>query len=339
MRYIIHGAGGVGCTIGGRLFRHGHDVALICRGEHLAAIRRDGLTLKIPGEVMRLPIPAVGHPRELRYGPGDVVIVAMKTQDTAAALDDLRAAGAGERTPVICAQNGVENERQAFRRFSNVYGLVTRLPAVFVQPGVVLNHATPVGGVLDLGRYPEGVDHLVMMVVRDLASAGFRARAEERVMRWKYAKLIRNLNNGLTAICGADLQAPEFSKALADEAYACYEAAGIDYATDEEERGRRADGGYHLEAIDGEARAGNSTLQSLQRGLSTVETDYLNGEIALLGRMHGVPTPHNVVVQRVTAAFAREGRRPGEMSIEDLSELVRQEAGDTTSSRAGALAT
>ena len=32
MRYVIYGAGAIGGTIGGRLFQHGHDVALIARG-------------------------------------------------------------------------------------------------------------------------------------------------------------------------------------------------------------------------------------------------------------------------------------------------------------------
>ena len=45
MRYIIYGAGGVGGTIGGRLFHGGHDTVLICRGDHLTAIQERGMTL------------------------------------------------------------------------------------------------------------------------------------------------------------------------------------------------------------------------------------------------------------------------------------------------------
>jgi 2-dehydropantoate 2-reductase len=41
VRYIIigAGAGAVGGTIGGRLFQAGHDVVLLARGAHLAALR------------------------------------------------------------------------------------------------------------------------------------------------------------------------------------------------------------------------------------------------------------------------------------------------------------
>ncbi len=38
MRYVILGAGAIGCAIGGRLFEHGHDVVLVARGAHLAAL-------------------------------------------------------------------------------------------------------------------------------------------------------------------------------------------------------------------------------------------------------------------------------------------------------------
>ena len=47
-RYVIYGAGGIGCTIGARLFASGREVVLIARGPHLEAIRERGLTLKTP---------------------------------------------------------------------------------------------------------------------------------------------------------------------------------------------------------------------------------------------------------------------------------------------------
>ena len=43
MRFVIYGAGGIGGTIGARLFQHGHDVMLIARGPHLEAIKEPGL--------------------------------------------------------------------------------------------------------------------------------------------------------------------------------------------------------------------------------------------------------------------------------------------------------
>ena len=158
MRYVIYGAGAIGGTIGGKLAQHGHDVTLICRGAHLEAVKRDGLLLRTPDGDTRLPIPAVGGPAEIDWQGDEAVIVTMKSQDTEAALEALRDA-AGD-VPVVCSQNGVANERMALRVFSCVYGLNVRMPATHLDPGVVIAHSAPVTGVLDLGCYPEGADHL-----------------------------------------------------------------------------------------------------------------------------------------------------------------------------------
>ena len=64
--------------------------------------------------------------------------------------------------------------------------------------------------------------------------------------------------------------------------------------------------------IAGHERAGSSSWQSLARGSGAIETDYLNGEIALLGRLHGVPTPVNELLCRLANRAAREGWKPAE---------------------------
>src|SRR5574338_1282100 len=104
MRYIVYGAGAIGGIIGARLFERGHDVTLIARGDHLDAMRRDGLTLRTPGETLTLRVPAVAHPSEIAFAPDDVVFLAMKSQHTEAALDDL-AAAAPPSVSIVCAQN------------------------------------------------------------------------------------------------------------------------------------------------------------------------------------------------------------------------------------------
>jgi 2-dehydropantoate 2-reductase len=45
---VIYGAGAIGGTIGTRLRQAGHEVALIARGRHLDALRRDGLEFQRP---------------------------------------------------------------------------------------------------------------------------------------------------------------------------------------------------------------------------------------------------------------------------------------------------
>ena len=63
---------------------------------------------------------------------------------------------------------------------------------------------------------------------------------------------------------------------------------------------------------------GGSTWQSLQRGVGAVETDYLTGEIVLLGRLHGVPTPANELVSELIGELGRTGSPPGSIPATDV---------------------
>ena len=67
---------------------------------------------------------------------------------------------------------------------------------------------------------------------------------------------------------------------------------------------------------------GGSSWQSLARGRVRIEAEFLNGEIVLLGALHGVPTPVNALLQRLAVRAAAEGSRPGTWRIEELSELA-----------------
>src|SRR5262245_26761301 len=116
MRYIVIGAGAVGGTIGARLFQGGHEVLLIARGPHYEALKTNGLRLITPDSSETLDIPATDGPVPTR--DDDVLILATKSQDTIAAL-----APWSPDLPVVCAQNGVANERMALRRFERVYGM------------------------------------------------------------------------------------------------------------------------------------------------------------------------------------------------------------------------
>jgi len=315
MRYLIYGAGAVGGRIGARLFEAGQETVLIARGPHLEAIQRDGLLVRTPEGESKTRIPAVGHPSEIEWLPDDVVLMTVKSQHTAAALGDLSEVAAG--AAVVCAQNGVANERMALRRFSRVYAMMVMLPATHVAPGEVVMYATPVGGLLDIGCYPRGGDALAEQIARDLTQAGLSSRVDTNVMRVKYGKLLENLANVVQALCGLDAAAGELVRAVRAEGKAVLEAAKIDFATESEMDERRAESMIALQPIEGQGRGG-STWQSLARRAGSIETDYLNGEIGLLGALHGVPTPYNRVLQRLAAQAVRERRAPGSYTVGEL---------------------
>jgi 2-dehydropantoate 2-reductase len=328
MRYIIIGAGAVGGTIGGRLAEAGHDVVLVARGAHFEALRTGGLRLTTADGTRTHHLPVVDRPDAVELRPDDVLILAVKTQDSTAALEEWAArpvggSTAGELLPLVCAQNGVENERLALRRFRRVYGMCVFLPASYLEPGSVSASGAPVTGILHLGRYPSGTDETALRISADLEKSKLLAPVVPDVMRWKYAKLISNASNAVEAATGviSDEAGAALARRAMAEARVVLAAAGVEVVSVAEEREFRGDK-IRFDPLAGGERTAGSSWQSLNRGTGTIEADYLNGEIALLGRIHGVPTPVNDTLQRVANSFAREGRRAGSMSVAELTALV-----------------
>jgi 2-dehydropantoate 2-reductase len=106
MKIAAIGAGGVGGYFGARLLQGGQDVSFLARGRHLAALKKDGLTVNSPLGAAKLKIKVFERPEQI--GPVDVVMFAVKLWDTESAAESLRPI-VGENTMVIPFQNGVES--------------------------------------------------------------------------------------------------------------------------------------------------------------------------------------------------------------------------------------
>lgn len=294
--------------IGGRLFQNGFDVLLIARGEHGRVIRDRGLRIEDPDSTVVVQVPSVASCAEVSFRAGDAVLLATKSQDAKAALDELRHV-APPAVPVLCATNGVEVERLALRLFPNVYAINVLIPTAYLEPGVVQIISAPLGGALDVGRYPAGIDDLVQDVAGQFRASGFASDARTDIMRSKYRKLVLNSANAVEAAFGFGTpDAGELARLATLETERVLAAAGIDVATAEEERAKVELMQYR--PINGVHRGGGSTWQSLRKG-GSVETDYLNGEVVLLGRLHGTPTPVNELLQQVLSEMSRSGELPG----------------------------
>ncbi len=320
-RFVIYGAGAVGGVIGGCLAVAGYDVALIARGAHLDVVQQRGLELRLPGQTHQVIVPAAGSPSELDLTSDDIVILAMKSHHTEPALDQLADSSPAD-IAVCCAQNGVDNERMALRRFANVYGICVYLPGTHLVAGVVEGAGSPVAGVLDIGRYPAGSDETAEAVAAALTVSGFRSQADPAVMRFKYAKLRQNTRNALDAACGRQARESPLGARAAAEALATFTAAGIAVASKEEEAERRGD--FRIVDSPERRRSGSSSWQSLARSSGSIEADYLNGEVVLLGRQYGVPTPVNEALRQIANKMAREHQPPSSVSMADLEALVAQ---------------
>ncbi len=244
------------------------------------------------------------------------MLLAVKSQDSEAVVSDLARAAPPE-TPVACFQNGVSNERTVGARFPNVLGVVVMMPAAHLAPGRVEAYASPIPGLFDIGRPAGGTDGPSVALADELRTAGFDARAVPDVMRWKHTKLLMNLGNAVEALSGLDAEGIELVRRARAEGEACLAAAGIDVASDAEERERRGDL-LQVRTIDGARRGGGSSWQSLARGLGSIEADALNGEIVRIGAAAGVPTPVNTLLCDRALAAAAARVPPGSVPAAEL---------------------
>src|ERR1700761_767384 len=145
MRICIFGAGAVGSHFAVRLALAGHDVSSVIRGPHLAAMKTNGLTLRVGDQKFHAPVKASDDPAAL--GPQDLVISTLKATGIASLASGLKPL-LGDDTPVIFAQNGIP--------WWYDIGLPAGHPAppdlAFLDPGGALRAAIPkpriIGGVI-----------------------------------------------------------------------------------------------------------------------------------------------------------------------------------------------
>jgi 2-dehydropantoate 2-reductase len=189
------------------------------------------------------------------------------------------------------------------------------VPAAHIEPGVVESHASRLTGIIDVGRYPSGADGPAEEIAAALRESRFDSCARDDVMRLKYAKLLLNLANAVGATCASGPDNERLIDAAREEGRTALTAAGIDFNAPEVED---VTGRWERIGVQTDRRSGSSTWQSLERRTGEVETDYLNGEIALLGRLHGVPTPVNAALCRLAARLARDGAGPQTLAARDV---------------------
>jgi 2-dehydropantoate 2-reductase len=322
MRFVVFGAGAIGGVLGARLAQAGEDVTLVARAAHARAIRQSGLRLDAPEKSATLALPVAEAASELAFRGDEVVLLATKSQDSAGALRDL-AAVARPETPIVCVQNGVANERVAARFFADVYGVCVMCPAEHIEPGVVVAQSAPLTGLLDIGRFPRGSDDVSRSVAEAFRRATFESEVRDDVMAWKYRKLVLNLANAVEATCARGTGRRELIDLLRREGEEVLRAAHIDVVAGEEDEARRGDL-LQVREVEGRARAGSSTWQSLARRTGAVETDYLNGEIALIARRIGRRAPINARLTALARHAARNNVRPGGLGVDQLrAELGR----------------
>lgn len=298
---------------------------LIARGAHYDAIERDGLTMLSPVERETFRIPVARDAGSAGLQADDVILLCVKAQDSWGALLDIRDAAPRLELPIVCMQNGVAGEEMALRLFPEVHGAVVLVPAEHLEPGIVAGYGSRFSGRIDLGRYPDGMDSRSQQISEALAGSRFESEARADIMVHKYAKLIQNLANGVEAICGpGQRNGPngELIERLRAEGRTVLRTAQIEFEVEDVADVARRWAQIGFAPIEGRMHQGGSGWQSVVRGAGSIETDYLNGEIVLLGRRLGVPTPLNQVVQGLARETVNAGREPGWLTAGQVLELA-----------------
>ena len=314
-RLIVLGAGAIGAPIGAMLAERGLNVVLVARGAHGDALRTHGLDLRLPQGPRRLRAPTVPDLSQLDPTPADLVLLAVMSQHTLAAVGPL-----SPDVPIASLQNGVEApERLATRGHPLIVGTVW-VAAERRGPGVVALSGSPVPGAVLLGpwgRHPEPAawTHWLVLRLRDI---GLRAARYDDAAPWSRAKLLSNLAGIAVALC--DDPPEDLLQAAQAEAKEVWTAAGLPFGTPEALRGEVGD--IEVVEVDGRPRVGGSTRHALVRG-QPLETASLHRPIVEQGRRLGVPTPVNAALITLADRAHAEGWTAGSLTPEALWAEVR----------------
>jgi 2-dehydropantoate 2-reductase len=206
-RFLIIGAGGIGAYYGARLQSAGHRVTYLARGEQLAALRRDGLSVRHPDFTFADRVDAVtGRELVSSRASGDyaLALLATKSAHTEPVMAELGTWLRAEDGPaVLSLQNGVDNEGRiadAIGLHRTIGGLAVRIGGHVVSPGVI--EARGPGQVI-LGAWPTAEDNPAAQtglpdVVEIFCRAGIPTSLTEDIRFELWKKLM--INNGVNPL-------------------------------------------------------------------------------------------------------------------------------------------
>ena len=189
MRVAVLGAGAVGGYFGARLAAASNDVAFIARGDHLAAMRQQGLIIESPVENLRIRDALfTDDPRAV--GPVDLILFCVKSYDTESAMPEL-AAMIGQETLILSLQNGIDNADKIARLWGAQKTLagVVYIGSKLRQPGTI-EHS--VGGRIVFGELEGDVQGATQAIERVLFSAQIPCETSRHIRHVQWRKLLWN---------------------------------------------------------------------------------------------------------------------------------------------------
>ncbi len=202
MKTLVIGAGAVGGYLGAKLLQAGHDVTLVARGAHAAAMKERGLFLERDDGVEQVRVPRVVAFDELRDEPFELVLLGVKAPALPGFLPGLpRLLGPG--SAVVPLQNGLDSEAAVASVLGPepVVAATVYMASSQTAPGRFLVRGTPR---LAFAPYERQEDARLPRLRDVFVEAGVPTHLETdyRVMLW--SKLVWNAPfNGICALTGA----------------------------------------------------------------------------------------------------------------------------------------
>jgi 2-dehydropantoate 2-reductase len=291
MRFTFIGAGAVGGFYGALLARQGHDVSFVARGAHRDAIARDGLRVDGPLGDFTVKVRAESDPA--RLGPTDVVVLAVKTYDNAAAIPMIKPL-MGPDTVVLPLQNGVDSAEDIAAAIGEpaTLGGSTYIATAIEAPGFIRQTGTHKRIVF--GEYFGSRDRVsprVQAIADAMLASGIDAEpvADARPAVWEkftYLAPFAAFTGAARLPIGplwADAEIrPMFIEAVS-EVRNVAAAHGIPLAPDHLDKIN-----FYVAKLPPSTRS--SLLIDLQQG-KRIEVEALQGSVVRRGRKTGVPTP------------------------------------------------
>ena len=289
MRIVVMGTGGIGGFFACRMAEARADVGVIARGQHLNAIRADGLTLRSEQGDVTVQVSVSDIPADL--APADLVVFTVKGYDNEEAADAI-APLMGPRTRVVSFQNGLAGVDLLAETYGaeRVLAGVTYVPAVIEAPGMI-RHTGPIDRFVVGALAPAGQE-----MVDRLASCAVDARltldvvADPLVHCWRKLVMLAPFSviSALTRLpLGAWIDPPETRALYVEgmrEVVAVARAKGVDLDDGVVDQNLA----FTLEKADRGTRG--SMLEDLERG-RRLELETLAGALLRDAADLGVPTP------------------------------------------------
>lgn len=298
MKFLVFGAGALGSAIGALLRQGGHEVTLLGRAAHLDAVATSGLRLDgLWGTHHVHGLRLATKPEQLDAGGWDVILITVKTYDTAAAVEACRRL-VGAQTVLVSIQNGHGNVDAMSAAFGPERVLGARvITGAELEPG----HVTITGHADALRLGPHHGEPEQMPAARRLAAvlkdAGVPVEATDHFLAYLWGKLIYNCAlNPLGAIhrqrygeLVAHAPTRQAMSTIIAEAFAVCQAHGIPLFWQRPEEYEQVFDGQMVPAT---ASHYPSMMRDLdRRGRS--EIDSMNGAVVRLAAEHGLKVPMN----------------------------------------------